>query len=112
MRSYVAIWNMLMVVLAVLKVISLRYGCVVKTAGVDESVWKFTGMLKCSIHETSCLRWHPCRESGRRGSVVVHTHETVRYQEMLYPTFSYIKSRCQASKCALITNSVRGGTSD
>ncbi|NDW13423.1 dihydroxy-acid dehydratase [Bacteroides sp. 214] len=100
--------------LAVLKGNIAQDGCVVKTAGVDESIWKFTGPAKVfDSQEAACngiLR-------GRvvSGDVVVITHEGPKggpgMQEMLYPT-SYIKSRHLGKACALITDGrFSGGTS-
>ncbi len=89
-------------------------GCVVKTAGVDESIWKFSGPAKVfDSQEDAC-------EGILNGSVVssdvvVITHEGPKggpgMQEMLYPT-SYIKSRHLGKECALITDGrFSGGTS-
>ena len=100
--------------LAVLKGNIAQDGCVVKTAGVDESIWKFTGPAKVfDSQDAACdgiLR-------GRvvSGDVVVITHEGPKggpgMQEMLYPT-SYIKSRHLGKECALITDGrFSGGTS-
>lgn len=100
--------------LAILKGNIAQDGCVVKTAGVDESIWKFTGPAKVfDSQDAACegiLR-------GRvvSGDVVVITHEGPKggpgMQEMLYPT-SYIKSRHLGKECALITDGrFSGGTS-
>ncbi|MBO7553956.1 MAG: dihydroxy-acid dehydratase [Bacteroidaceae bacterium] len=89
-------------------------GCVVKTAGVDESIWKFSGPAKVfDSQEDACEGIL----SGKvvSGDVVVITHEGPKggpgMQEMLYPT-SYIKSRHLGKECALITDGrFSGGTS-
>lgn len=81
-------------------------GCVVKTAGVDESIWKFSGPARvfCS-QEEACDGILGGRVAA--GDVVVITHEGPKggpgMQEMLYPT-SYIKSRHLGKACALITD--------
>lgn len=81
--------------LAVLKGNIAQDGCVVKTAGVDESIWKFTGPAKVfDSQEAACEGILGGRVVS--GDVVVITHEGPKggpgMQEMLYPT-SYIKSR-------------------
>jgi dihydroxy-acid dehydratase len=89
-------------------------GCVIKTAGVDESIWKFTGPAKVfTSQDTACYGIL----SGQvvAGDVVVITHEGPKggpgMQEMLYPT-SYIKSKGLGKVCALITDGrFSGGTS-
>ena len=89
-------------------------GCVVKTAGVDESIWHFTGPAKVfDSQEDACEGIL----SGAvvSGDVVVITHEGPKggpgMQEMLYPT-SYLKSRHLGKECALITDGrFSGGTS-
>ena len=89
-------------------------GCVIKTAGVDESIWKFTGPAKVfTSQDSACVGIL----SGKvvSGDVVVITHEGPKggpgMQEMLYPT-SYIKSKHLGEKCALITDGrFSGGTS-
>ena len=99
--------------MAVLKGNIAQDGCVVKTAGVDKSVWKFTGPAKVSTHKMrlAMVFW----VERYRGDVVVITHEGPKggpgMQEMLYPT-SYIKSRHLGKECALITDGrFSGGTS-
>ncbi len=100
--------------LAVLKGNIAPDGCVVKTAGVDESIWKFTGPAKVfDSQESAC----DAILGGKvvAGDVVVITHEGPKggpgMQEMLYPT-SYIKSRHLGKQCALITDGrFSGGTS-
>ena len=89
-------------------------GCVVKTAGVDESLWRFSGPARVfDSQEAAC--------DGilggkiKSGDCVVITHEGPKggpgMQEMLYPT-SYIKSMHLGKECALITDGrFSGGTS-
>ena len=100
--------------LAVLKGNIAQDGCVVKTAGVDESIWKFTGPAKVfDSQEAACEGILGGKVVS--GDVVVITHEGPKggpgMQEMLYPT-SYIKSRHLGKECALITDGrFSGGTS-
>lgn len=100
--------------LAVLKGNIAKDGCVVKTAGVDESIWKFTGPAKVfDSQDAACEGILKGRVVS--GDVVVITHEGPKggpgMQEMLYPT-SYIKSRHLGKECALITDGrFSGGTS-
>ena len=89
-------------------------GCVVKTAGVDESHWKFSGPARVfDSQEDACEGI--LGGSVQAGDVVVITHEGPKggpgMQEMLYPT-SYLKSRHLGKECALITDGrFSGGTS-
>ena len=89
-------------------------GCVVKTAGVDESIWKFSGpAVVFDSQEDACEGI--LGGKVRKGDVVVITHEGPKggpgMQEMLYPT-SYIKSMHMGKECALITDGrFSGGTS-
>ena len=89
-------------------------GCVVKTAGVDESIWKFSGPAKVfDSQEAACEGILGGKVVS--GDVVVITHEGPKggpgMQEMLYPT-SYIKSKHLGKECALITDGrFSGGTS-
>ena len=89
-------------------------GCVVKTAGVDESIWHFSGPAKVfDSQEDACEGI--LNGSVVSGDVVVITHEGPKggpgMQEMLYPT-SYLKSRHLGKECALITDGrFSGGTS-
>ncbi len=89
-------------------------GCVVKTAGVDESIFRFSGPAKVfDSQEAACEGI--LRNQVVSGDVVVITHEGPKggpgMQEMLYPT-SYIKSRHLGKECALITDGrFSGGTS-
>ena len=89
-------------------------GCVVKTAGVDPSLWKFSGPARVfDSQEDAC----DAILGGKviKGDCVVITHEGPKggpgMQEMLYPT-SYIKSMHLGKECALITDGrFSGGTS-
>ena len=89
-------------------------GCVVKTAGVDESIWKFTGpAVVFDSQDAACDGI--LGGKVKKGDVVVITHEGPKggpgMQEMLYPT-SYIKSMHMGKECALITDGrFSGGTS-
>jgi dihydroxy-acid dehydratase len=100
--------------LGILKGNIAQDGCVIKTAGVDESIWKFSGPAKVfTSQDSACIGIL----SGKvvAGDVVVITHEGPKggpgMQEMLYPT-SYIKSKHLGKACALITDGrFSGGTS-
>ncbi|WP_418494579.1 dihydroxy-acid dehydratase [Coprobacter sp.] len=100
--------------LAVLKGNIAIDGCVVKTAGVDESIFHFTGKAKVfESQEEACKGI--LRGDVEKGDVVVIIYEGPKggpgMQEMLYPT-SYIKSRHLGKECALITDGrFSGGTS-
>ena len=100
--------------LAVLKGNIAVDGCVVKTAGVDESIWRFTGPAKVfQSQDDACDGILGGKVVS--GDVVVITYEGPKggpgMQEMLYPT-SYIKSRHLGKECALITDGrFSGGTS-
>lgn len=89
-------------------------GCVVKTAGVDPSIWKFSGPAKVfDSQEDACEAI--LGGKVKNGDCVVITHEGPKggpgMQEMLYPT-SYIKSMHLGTECALITDGrFSGGTS-
>ena len=89
-------------------------GCVVKTAGVDESIFTFSGTAKVfTSQDTACEGILSGKVQS--GDVVVITYEGPKggpgMQEMLYPT-SYIKSRHLGKECALITDGrFSGGTS-
>jgi dihydroxy-acid dehydratase len=107
--------------LAVLKGNIALDGCVVKTAGVDESILRFSGPAKVfDSQEAACKGIVGDVETGRApsvqaGDVVVIVYEGPKggpgMQEMLYPT-SYIKSRHLGKACALITDGrFSGGTS-
>ena len=89
-------------------------GCVVKTAGVDASLWHFSGpAVVFDSQEDACDGILGGKVNS--GDCVVITHEGPKggpgMQEMLYPT-SYIKSRHLDKECALITDGrFSGGTS-
>ncbi len=89
-------------------------GCVVKTAGVDPSIWKFRGPAKVfDSQEDACEGI--LGGKVKSGDCVVITHEGPKggpgMQEMLYPT-SYIKSMHLGTECALVTDGrFSGGTS-
>ena len=100
--------------LAVLKGNIAQDGCVVKTAGVDESILRFAGPARVfDSQEAACEGI--LGGQVQNGDVVVITHEGPKggpgMQEMLYPT-SYLKSRHLGKECALITDGrFSGGTS-
>lgn len=89
-------------------------GCVVKTAGVDASLWHFEGSaVVFDSQDEACDGI--LNGKVKAGNCVVITHEGPKggpgMQEMLYPT-SYIKSRHLGKECALITDGrFSGGTS-
>lgn len=100
--------------LAVLKGNIALDGCVVKTAGVDESIWTFTGPAKVFDSQDAACEGI-LGGQVESGDVVVIAYEGPKggpgMQEMLYPT-SYIKSRHLGKECALITDGrFSGGTS-
>jgi len=89
-------------------------GCIVKTAGVDESIWKFNGKARVYESQDSAVDGI-LGEEVQAGDVVVIRYEGPKggpgMQEMLYPT-SYLKSRNLGKKCALLTDGrFSGGTS-
>ena len=100
--------------LAVLRGNIAADGCVVKTAGVDSSIWKFTGPAKVfDSQEAACDGI--LGGKVKSGDVVVITYEGPSggpgMQEMLYPT-SYLKSVHLGKECALLTDGrFSGGTS-
>jgi dihydroxy-acid dehydratase len=89
-------------------------GCIVKTAGVDESIWKFTGRARVFESQDAAV------EGILAGNIVAGDVVVIRYegpkggpgmQEMLYPT-SYLKSMGLGKECALLTDGrFSGGTS-
>lgn len=89
-------------------------GCIVKTAGVDPSIFTFKGPAKTFFsQETACDAI--LDGTIRSGDVIIIRYEGPRggpgMQEMLYPT-SYIKSRHLGKECALVTDGrFSGGTS-
>ncbi len=100
--------------LAVLKGNIALDGCVVKTAGVDESILKFTGPAVVFESQNDAVRGILDRQV-KEGDVVVIRYEGPKggpgMQEMLYPT-SYLKSRGLGKACALLTDGrFSGGTS-
>ncbi len=89
-------------------------GCVIKTAGVDESIWHFKGKAKVFTSQESACEGI-LGGKVKSGDVVLVTYEGPKggpgMQEMLYPT-SYIKSMHLGKECALITDGrFSGGTS-
>ncbi|MCA0255590.1 MAG: dihydroxy-acid dehydratase [Proteobacteria bacterium] len=89
-------------------------GCIVKTAGVDESILKFTGPAKVYESQDAAVKAILSNEVVA-GDVVVIRYEGPKggpgMQEMLYPT-SYLKSKGLGKACALITDGrFSGGTS-
>ncbi|TGQ15315.1 dihydroxy-acid dehydratase [Mesorhizobium sp. M4B.F.Ca.ET.215.01.1.1] len=100
--------------LAVLKGNLALDGCIVKTAGVDESILKFTGPARVFESQDASVKAILGNEI-KAGDVVVIRYEGPRggpgMQEMLYPT-SYLKSKGLGKACALITDGrFSGGTS-
>ena len=89
-------------------------GAVVKTAGVDESIWTFQGpAVVCESQDEAVEKI--LNKTVKEGDVVVIRYEGPRggpgMQEMLYPT-SFLKGRGLGKKCALITDGrFSGGTS-
>ncbi len=89
-------------------------GCIVKTAGVDESILKFTGTAKVFESQDDAVNGILTNKVSA-GEVVVIRFEGPRggpgMQEMLYPT-SYLKSKGLGKECALLTDGrFSGGTS-
>lgn len=89
-------------------------GCIVKTAGVDASVWEFDGPARI-FHSQDDACNAILNDRVKAGDVVVIRYEGPKggpgMQEMLYPT-SYIKSKGLGKACALITDGrFSGGTS-
>jgi dihydroxy-acid dehydratase len=81
-----------------------REGCIVKTAGVDESIWRFEGACEAILADQVVS-----------GDIVVIVYEGPRggpgMQEMLYPT-SFLKGKGLGKACALVTDGrFSGGTS-
>ncbi|MFG3099501.1 dihydroxy-acid dehydratase [Streptomyces sp. NPDC048182] len=89
-------------------------GCVVKTAGVDETIWTFEGpAVVCESQEQAVEKI--LTQQVKEGDVVVIRYEGPKggpgMQEMLYPT-SYLKGRGLGKACALVTDGrFSGGTS-
>ncbi len=89
-------------------------GCIVKTAGVDESIWKFTGRARVFESQEAAVEGI-LADRIVAGDVVVIRYEGPKggpgMQEMLYPT-SYLKSKGLGKACALLTDGrFSGGTS-
>jgi len=89
-------------------------GCIVKTAGVDESIWVFKGRARVFESQDEAVQ-AILGAQVQAGQVVVIRYEGPKggpgMQEMLYPT-SYLKSRGLGKVCALLTDGrFSGGTS-
>ena len=89
-------------------------GCIVKTAGVDESVWTFSGPARIFESQDAAIDGI-LNDQVQAGDVVIIRYEGPKggpgMQEMLYPT-SYLKSKGLGKSCALITDGrFSGGTS-
>ncbi len=100
--------------LAVLKGNIALDGCIVKTAGVDESIFVFSGPAKVYESQNAAVAGILNNEV-KAGNVVVIRYEGPKggpgMQEMLYPT-SYLKSKGLGKVCALLTDGrFSGGTS-
>ncbi|MDQ6973424.1 MAG: dihydroxy-acid dehydratase, partial [Mariprofundaceae bacterium] len=89
-------------------------GCIVKTAGVDESIWKFIGRARVFVSQDDAVN-AILNDKIKAGDMVIITYEGPKggpgMQEMLYPT-SYLKSKGLGKVCALLTDGrFSGGTS-
>ena len=89
-------------------------GCIVKTAGVDESILKFNGTARIYESQDDAVAGI-LGDEVKAGDVVFIRYEGPRggpgMQEMLYPT-SYLKSKGLGKHCALVTDGrFSGGTS-
>ena len=89
-------------------------GCIVKTAGVDEDILKFTGKVRLFESQEASIN-AILGDQIREGDIVLITYEGPKggpgMQEMLYPT-SYLKSKGLGKLCALLTDGrFSGGTS-
>jgi len=89
-------------------------GCIVKTAGVDESIWTFTGRARVFESQDAAVE-AILGDQIVAGDVVIIRYEGPKggpgMQEMLYPT-SYLKSKGLGKACALLTDGrFSGGTS-
>ena len=89
-------------------------GCIVKTAGVDESIWKFTGRARVFESQDDSVT-AILNDKIVPGDIVIIRYEGPKggpgMQEMLYPT-SYLKSKGMGKVCALLTDGrFSGGTS-
>jgi dihydroxy-acid dehydratase len=91
-----------------------RDGCIVKTAGVDESIWKFEGNARV-FHSQEAACDAVMENRIQPGDVIVIVYEGPKggpgMQEMLYPT-SFLKGKGLGKACALVTDGrFSGGTS-
>ncbi|MCX4027556.1 dihydroxy-acid dehydratase [Endozoicomonas sp. SM1973] len=91
-----------------------KNGCIVKTAGVDESIWVFEGSARIYESQDAAVRGI-LEDEVQPGEVVIIRYEGPKggpgMQEMLYPT-SYLKSKGLGKQCALLTDGrFSGGTS-
>ncbi|MEJ2002304.1 MAG: dihydroxy-acid dehydratase [Maritimibacter sp.] len=85
-----------------------EHGCIVKTAGVDDSILKFTGKARVFESQDSAVSGI-LTDKVNAGDVVIQGGPGM--QEMLYPT-SYLKSKGLGKECALLTDGrFSGGTS-
>ncbi|MES0371605.1 MAG: dihydroxy-acid dehydratase [Mariprofundaceae bacterium] len=89
-------------------------GCIVKTAGVDESIWTFTGRARVFESQDDAVS-AILNDKIQAGDTVIIRYEGPKggpgMQEMLYPT-SYLKSKGMGKVCALLTDGrFSGGTS-
>jgi dihydroxy-acid dehydratase len=89
-------------------------GCIVKTAGVDESIWRFNGTARVFESQDDAVS-AVLTNKIKEGDVVVIRYEGPKggpgMQEMLYPT-TYLKSKGLGKACALLTDGrFSGGTS-
>ncbi len=89
-------------------------GCIVKTAGVDESIWKFEGPARV-FHSQEAACDAVLGDQIKAGDIVLIVYEGPKggpgMQEMLYPT-SFLKGKGLGKACALITDGrFSGGTS-
>jgi dihydroxy-acid dehydratase len=99
--------------LAVLSGNIARNGCIVKTAGVDSAILRFSG--KARVYDSQESASEGILSEVQEGEVIVIRYEGPAggpgMQEMLYPT-AYLRSRHLEKKCALITDGrFSGGTS-
>jgi len=91
-----------------------KEGCIVKTAGVDEDILKFTGRVRLFESQEASIN-AILGDQIKEGDIVLITYEGPKggpgMQEMLYPT-SYLKSKDLGKSCALLTDGrFSGGTS-
>ncbi|HVJ20607.1 MAG TPA: dihydroxy-acid dehydratase [Polyangiaceae bacterium] len=91
-----------------------KEGCIVKTAGVDESIWKFEGPARI-FHSQEAACEAIMADQINAGDVVMIVYEGPKggpgMQEMLYPT-SFLKGKGLGKACALVTDGrFSGGTS-